>query len=213
MPHHPPPLSPVLLLGLPLSLVPRRALDLVLADVMRLAARRHPRLLDRLAPLNGAHVLIEPSDLPVRFSLRFVPGTPILRIADEETPSAVVRGPLADLLALLEGRLDGDALFFARQLSVEGDTETIVTLRNALEGEEIDLMQLLLERAGPFGALVRAGAGPVQRVYRALESALAGAQQVLEAPLRRDLSDHDRRLSDLAARLGEVERETARRRR
>ena len=34
---------------------------------------------------------------------------------------------------MVDGHLDGDALFFSRELIVEGDTEAVVVLRNALD--------------------------------------------------------------------------------
>jgi len=41
------------------------------------------------------------------------------------------------MIELLEGRADGDALFFSRTLTVEGDMEAVVALRNAIDGSEI----------------------------------------------------------------------------
>ncbi|MCK6451974.1 MAG: SCP2 sterol-binding domain-containing protein [Alphaproteobacteria bacterium] len=211
-----PPLSPVLLLGLPLSFVPRALLDMLLADVMRHAVQAYPRVFERLAGLTGAHVLIAPSDLPIGFELCFADGATTLRIAPpraiESPASAVIRGPLVDLIALLQGRLDGDALFFSRHLTVEGDTSAVVALRNAVEGEEVDLLRLISERAGPFRALLRAGMAPACLAYRLLESALLHAQHVLEAPLRRDMAAYGHRLDDISSRLDSIERATARRR-
>lgn len=40
------------------------------------------------------------------------------------------------LLGMIDGRYDGDALFFTRDLIVEGDTEAVVCLRNALDDVE-----------------------------------------------------------------------------
>jgi predicted lipid carrier protein YhbT len=39
-------------------------------------------------------------------------------------------------MQLLEGKLDGDALFFSRDLVVDGDTEAVVMLRNIIDGAE-----------------------------------------------------------------------------
>ena len=40
------------------------------------------------------------------------------------------------LLGMIDGRYDGDALFFTRDLIVEGDTEAVVCLRNAVDDVE-----------------------------------------------------------------------------
>jgi predicted lipid carrier protein YhbT len=41
------------------------------------------------------------------------------------------------LLGILDGTLDGDALFFHRSISVSGRTEAVVALRNAIEDAEL----------------------------------------------------------------------------
>ena len=208
-----PPLSPVLLLGLPLRIIPRALLDPALTGATRQAARRYPRVFERLAALGSVRFLIDPTDLPIRFDLRLDGGRPSLRVAPDRSfdATATVRGPLADLLALLEGRLDGDALFFARRLVVQGDTEAIVTLRNAVEGEEVDVLGLLLEAVAPFDRLLRAGLGPAARAYRLAESALAAFQYALEAPLQGRLDEQEAALDRLAARLEHIEKWVARR--
>jgi hypothetical protein len=76
---------------------------------------------------------------------------------------AMVKGPLVLLLALLEGRVDGDAEFFARELDVSGDMEAIVALRNALDDSSIDLPSDLAPIAGPLAVSAQrglSGSGP-----------------------------------------------------
>src|SRR5690606_37921138 len=65
---------------------------------------------------------------------------------------AVIRADFPTLLQLLEGRIDGDALLFSRDLAVEGDMEVVVALRNALDGAGIDLVADLASLFGPFAA-------------------------------------------------------------
>ncbi len=60
------------------------------------------------------------------------------------TPSdVVIRGPILLLLGILDGSLDGDALFFHRAISVSGRTEAVVALRNAIEDAELRPSDLL----------------------------------------------------------------------
>ncbi|WP_049973830.1 SCP2 domain-containing protein [Azospirillum sp. B4] len=105
--------------------------------------RRHAAAFDRLETLGGKAFLIDPSDLPVRFLLRPAGDNPGLApIAEGQVAppaAATLRAPLGALLALLEGRVDGDSLFFSRQLMIEGDMEAVLILRNAVDGAGIQL--------------------------------------------------------------------------
>ena len=58
-------------------------------------------------------------------------------------------------MALLEARVDGDALFFTRELTVSGDTAAVVTLRNILDRETISVLD---EASSLFGPLQAHGA-------------------------------------------------------
>lgn len=53
---------------------------------------------------------------------------------------------------MIHGTLDGDALFFARDLVIEGDTEAVLALRNALDDAEIDLLTAAAAALGSAGA-------------------------------------------------------------
>ncbi|MBW7837735.1 MAG: SCP2 sterol-binding domain-containing protein [Sphingomonadales bacterium] len=160
-----------LLPPVPLPLPPAgKILNPLLALVMTTMRRRHGAVFDRLSGLGGKRVRIEPTSLPFAFLLTLAPTSAgaRLRLADpRDMADAVIRGPLAVLLDLLEGRLDGDALFFSRLLTIEGDTEVILALRNAVDGEDIDLAADL---ASPFGPL----AGPAAQAFGVAKTILFG---------------------------------------
>lgn len=63
----------------------------------------------------------------------------------------LIRGPLLALLGLLDGTLDGDALFFSRVISINGRTEAVLALRNTIEDAELRPADLL----GLHGILAR----------------------------------------------------------
>jgi len=136
---------------LPIGLL-QPAFDLMVATLRR----RHPHAFARLEELADCTVTIDPVDLPLAFRLRL--GGAGIRLAlcrrDAEPSSAVIRGAFPALLDLLEGRTDGDALFFSRD---RGDrrasTAVVVALRNAVDGEEIDLAaDLAAARRGRWAA-------------------------------------------------------------
>ena len=81
---------------------------------------------------------------------------------ESKEADAAVSGDFVSLLALLEGHVDGDALFFSRDLSVTGDMEAIVALRNAVDDSGLDLPHDLSPLAGPFANLFAAVAERVR---------------------------------------------------
>ncbi len=110
-----PPLSPVLLAGIALSSLPPVLLQPFLDAAMVVMSRRHPGLFGRLSGLAGSTFRIDPVDLPFDFLLRPTPPPSLVAVTDGtrgDTSTATIHGPLLILVQLLEGKLDGDALFF-----------------------------------------------------------------------------------------------------
>lgn len=134
----------------PLPLAPLQpALALLLARI----GRSHPDLYDRLGEHAQKRFGIDPTDLPFAFVLEPKPRRPLAR-AVRELPAgldASIRGPLAGLIGMAEGTLDGDALFFSRVLWVEGDVAAALALRNAIDDARIDFGELLFGSFGPLG--------------------------------------------------------------
>ena len=135
----------------------------ILDGVVGLLSRRHPGVLDRLAGVSGTICIVMPEIAPVAMLLTLQPpAKPGLRLVHADTRTsarAIIRADFPTLLQLLEGRIDGDALFFSRDLVVEGDMEAVVALRNALDGAGIDLIAELASVFGPF-------AGSAERMAR-----------------------------------------------
>lgn len=213
--RQPPALSPVLLLGFLLRPAPKAPLRLAVAFAMAAMARRHRAVFERLVGLDNPVFVIEPTDLPVRFVLSVALPSPRLTVLvdgeePDPAPAATIRGPMPALIDLLEGRIDGDALFFSRTLAVEGDTAAVVALRNAVDGADISLVEDLLAPLGPLGAparaLVRAGGSLYRRAERDLET----LRTALVAPVARRCDAQESRLRDLdetVARFGQRRRE------
>ena len=192
---------PVLLAGNFLSMLPAPVLTRAAAVLLRRLEAEHPRLFRTVFAHPPATIGIEPTDLPHRFLLRFggqrVSLTAVSRFA--QTPNAAVRGRLAALVALLEGRLDSDAAFFSREIVVTGNTEAIVTLRNALERDAVDLFATATALFGPARRIAR-------RAMLALEHGLTVARR--RAAARHEALHAARRApSPLAARCERMEHE------
>lgn len=197
-----PALSPVLLLGFALRPAPRAPLQAAASLAMAALLRGHPAVFERLEALANPDFLIDPADLPFRFLLHTALPSPRLHVlgeveAPEQPVAASIRGPLPALIDLLEGRVDGDALFFSRALTVEGDMAAVVALRNAVDGADISLTEDLLRPLGPLGApargLLRAGGALYRRAERDMET----LRSALIAPVQRRCDAQEAQLRDL----------------
>ena len=195
-------LSPVLLLGFALRPAPKPALQLVASLAMAALLRGHRAIFERLEGLANTDFLIDPVDLPFRFLLGAALPSPRLTVLGEaeepESPvAATIRGPLPALIDLLEGRIDGDALFFSRALAIEGDMAAVVALRNAVDGADISLTEDLLRPLGPLGAPARGMLRAGGMLYRRAERDLETLRAALVAPVQRRCDSQEAQLRDL----------------
>ena len=143
--------------------LPTLPLDLALRRFIGSLAERHPSLVSRLDDQATKTFLIDPTDVAIAFVLKPDPAMPRLeavkRAADGSVPAprdARIAGPLAALLGMVHGAFDGDALFFSRDIVIEGDTEAVLALRNAVDDAEIDLVAEVAAIAGPASSAVAA---------------------------------------------------------
>lgn len=199
-----PPFSPVLLLGLALRPVRPALLQPVFDHLLKVVRSRHPDILERLEAYGERSVCIDPIDLPFALILEPDPTHPRLtvrRFVDADEVHATIRGPLETLIALAEGRMDGDALFFSRQLVVEGDTEVVVALRNAIDGAGIDLVADLTAALGPLAQPARRAAGVVLDLVSSLRGSVETVRQSFIAPALQGAASRDARLAELEAEV------------
>lgn len=208
------PLSPMRIAGLVLPAPPpflaQPLIDLALAALRR----RHPDLFRRFAALAPARFLIEATDFPVRLLLQVGPSVRLTVLAADAQSGATaarIAGPVPVLVALLEGRLDGDALFFSRALSVAGETEAVVALRNLLDGADIRLAEDMLDGLGPLRPAAALAWRAGHRLYGRAAAAVEGLGAAARAPLDRRLAAQAAEIDALAARLAAVERKVRRR--
>ncbi len=171
-----PPVAAALLRRLPLA-----AVEWPLKRTAAVFARRHPAALARLGDYAERRFLIDPLDLPFVFRLRPRPPVPEVEVLARSRAchwDARIAGPLAALLGLVHGTLDGDALFFSRDLVVEGDTEAVLALRNALDNAELDLLTEAAAAFAPIGPRIR----PLARVAAREASRLSGVALTRPGP-------------------------------
>jgi Putative lipid carrier protein len=147
----------------PLHLVPITVIERVTRIVFSKVLAEHPDLFTRLGSYREKRFAFRPTDLPIAFVVDpSRPSLSVLRKSDDAKADCTVEATIVHLLSLLEGRCDADALFFAREITVTGDMEAMLALRNALDDSLIDLPTELGKLAGPFASLVSKAASDVR---------------------------------------------------
>jgi len=162
--HLPVPLAQVM------SVLPLAPLTLAAGRILENALARNSSMLSRLGEHATKRFAIDPVDCPFGFILEANASEPRLVAVPSVAMhpwDARIAAPLLVLLGLVDGRYDGDALFFTRDLVIEGDTAAVLALRNAIEDSD-------LEPADALGA-PKAVAPFITTSFRTLTAALRNA--------------------------------------
>ncbi len=133
-------------------------------------------MFERLGEYGERRFLIDPVDLPFVLFLVPSPRRPLLLMKNRGAPvpwEAAVRGPALALLAMAQGDADGDALFFTRDIVIEGDTEAVLALRNALDDAALDLFAEFEAAFGPLSGGMRRLRPAAVALFEGLRRALA----------------------------------------
>jgi len=144
--------------------LPLPVLAMVMNRLARQMVRRHPSLFARLGTHAGKCFQIDPVDLPFVFHVFPVPDAPRITLHRRGRAGpwdGRIAGSLAALIGMVHGAYDGDALFFSRDIVLEGDTAAVLALRNAIDDSELDLFEEFLAAFGPVGCYVKPGMLPL----------------------------------------------------
>ena len=132
--------------------VPLFLLQPILDFAARHVAKSRPELFARLGPHLNKRFLIDPIELPFVLVLVANPARHSLvacRRHQYPPHSASITGAFLDLFNMIDGSLDGDALFFNRALRISGDIEAVVALRNALDDSDCSIVDTIVGALGP----------------------------------------------------------------
>ncbi len=131
--------------------LPLLPLQMLLATCLREIRRRHPQIFDRLGGYSNKTFGLAPTDLPFAFVLEPRRLNPRVFATRSLPPTDVrIAGPFAALISLADGTCDGDALFFSRDIEIEGDMEAALALRNAIDDSRIDIIAGAAAWLGPL---------------------------------------------------------------
>lgn len=146
--------------------VPLKILQPILQRLVSKLFIQRADLFARLGACKVKCYLIDPTNLPFAFLLCPNPDQPSLtacRRSHLPKYDARITATFLTLIDLIDGYQDGDAVFFNRDLVLEGDVEAIVVLRNAiddLDGSIID------DIAGNFSIPTKAALSAIRRFRR-----------------------------------------------
>jgi predicted lipid carrier protein YhbT len=148
---------------------PLFVLQPLLGRLVRHVARREPDLFSRLGASAGRRFLIDPVNLPFVLLLEPDPAAPRLtahRRTALPAHDAAIAGSFLHLFDMVDGGLDGDALFFSRDLQVSGDTEAVVALRNALDDIDGSILDAGAAAFGPLSPAINFGVALMRALSR-----------------------------------------------
>lgn len=204
-----PPFSPILVGGLLLKAVPPDVVQPVADHLAKRLMDQHPDVFERLSPLGPRTFLIDVVDLPWKFHLTVAYGNGeviVLKNDDPTTVDATIRAPLKVLFGLLDGSIDGDAMFFTRDMSFEGDTEAVVALRNALDGADIDFVSDISSTFGPLSGSAEQFIQYLLSWFNRVDQDLATVKNSMMDPAARRADAQARRIEELETRCAKMEK-------
>ena len=211
IPDQLPPFSPMLFAGLALRPFPVVLLNPLVKHVLRRVEGLYPEIFERLAPMEHSRFLIVPIDLHCCFLLSLGRGEAAIEVVSKGRESmdidATISGPMVSLLQLMEGSVDGDALFFSRDLNVEGDTEAVLTLRNAVDSVDISLEHILVGKLAPFRPYLAKILSKTAKIYGRAEQDFRMVHGSLIEPIMRRVAQIDDDLHRQENRMIKIEKE------
>ena len=127
-----------------IKLAPKWLVKFVVIRGVASLRKRHPDLMTRLSPTYGREIYAYFTDLKYGVLLNIGEENTQVKVGEKQNPNLSLKGKFFDLISIIEGKVDGDALFFSRKIEVEGDTETLIIIRNAFDSADICLIKEFL---------------------------------------------------------------------
>ena len=117
----------------------------------------YSKLIFRLKALENKIIIYKPTFSEKFLKMTILNGKIRIKIGtanDVKNADVKISCEIIDLLKLSEGEVDGDALFFSRNIVIEGNAEILVLLRNALENEGLEFRNIISPKNAIFAASI-----------------------------------------------------------
>ncbi|MBS9778465.1 MAG: SCP2 sterol-binding domain-containing protein [Gammaproteobacteria bacterium] len=167
-------------------------------QIIKKIIQNHDDIKETLEEYDDPTFLIIPTDFPLIFKLRPCGENSYLTAYKKNTQvqaDATIKGNSEKLFDLMEGKVDGDALFFSREISISGKTEAVVALRNAIENAEIDIFEEILESCKPLKKAMSLSNNIHTFVKKKIDSEFQKNRDFLLAPVTRKLDKLEEKLN------------------
>lgn len=218
-------LTPYFLLGvLTKPFINMSVVQIIIDKVNAILLKNHPSMLARMAEYTPALIKVVPIDLPLTLLITLNKDNLTIKINknNDIAADATLSSTLKIFMQMLEGKTDGDALFFSRQLIIEGNTELIVAFRNVLEAENINLQDEIVATAPFFHNLINKGVNFHKSLFNRLEADMNMLQKYCLQPIEdkfealannnqlqtNKILDIENSIADLKKRLARLQKKT-----
>ncbi|NQY43579.1 MAG: SCP2 sterol-binding domain-containing protein [Legionellales bacterium] len=192
-------------------LIPRPLIQKTIDILTNSFVEMHPNVIQRMAEFSPAIMILDPIDLPFSFLTEFTKNDLKIIIVDDDkymgNDITKISAPIGFFLNMLEGEKDGDALFFSRQLTVEGDTTIIVALRNILEAESVNINQDIDEKFSSFGKIIHFVKNLVSFIVIKSDQNLDQIKKSIVGDLQAQTNLHNSKIKDMEAKLKTLEKQ------
>lgn len=196
-----PPFGPTLFLGFALRTAPLSLIQRLTQKIAKNMQTKHPSFVERLSDLEEPSWLINPIDLPFAFYMQAIDGQIIITAHEKkgERPEAMatIHASFENLIKMMNGDLDGDALFFTRDLEIEGSTEAVVALRNAIDAAGVDMGDEILQIFGPLAKPVKHAGHLAENIYKKAAQDMNTVQNAINGNLKTQLEQQANTISEL----------------
>lgn len=205
------PLSALLFLSLPLRpLFIKPLLQPCLNLAAKIMQKKYPNVVQCLSEFESANLLIDPLDLPFSIMLSMQSDKLLLTQVTKNQPiqyDAKITAAFWKLTQLMEGKIDGDALFFSRGLAIEGNMEIVLALRNRLDAEQIDLRKDLLSIWGPLAKPLGLIGNQLEKWLHRMDDDLTTMQSAIVGPTKNCCDRQERNIKKLSEQMATLEKQ------
>ncbi len=202
------PFEPTLLLGFALRALPLSVIQQSVTKLSENLQKKYPHFVERLVDLNEPSWLINPVDMPFAFYLSIKDEhlniEALRKEGEKPEASATIHASLPHLLKMMNGSSDGDALFFTRDLNIEGSTEAVVALRNAIDATGADITQEVLFVFGPLSSPAQKAGYFLGSLYEKAKKDMHIFQNAVTGKLQSQIQSQSHTISTLNQEISDL---------